>query len=468
MKKIFAILLIMSILSSTKAQIFRLISPTVFQPVRYSAIAIADIDNDGDNDVFISGEDTNSTAYSILYENMGNFQFSTITLPIGGLSLSAAQWGDYNNDGYPDLLIEGYNGNNGFLGILKNNGDKTFTLINQNFPHVYMGDVAWVDYDNDGNLDFSCSGFEDQNNVYISKIFKNNGDGTFSEVNSANLPGTMYGKFKWADYDNDGYKDFILTGYADDFFTHIFKNNGDGTFSLQNLGLFQCWLGDVEWADYNNDGNIDLIISGTGGNDGTTRKTILYQNLGDGTFSAIENIFPGVSHSSIEWADFDLDGDLDLYISGTMNTPGSGQYISTIFKNENGTFIEDTSFAPNYWGDVKVADLNGDNRPDIIITGLGTGDKLFSALYENTPEPTQISQQKKLIKIVGEKDAIKITGTKKINSVEIYDIQGRQVYKTNVDNYQYYFNTTKIENGIYLLNVIVNGKKFSKKFVIIR
>ncbi|MCK5776523.1 MAG: VCBS repeat-containing protein, partial [Bacteroidales bacterium] len=385
MKTLFTIFFSLLLLSSiTLAQEFESISTDIIQ-VQMSAIAWGDIDNDGDADLLICGSDASNVSTTKLYQNTGNDNFSEISdLSIPGLSISAAEWGDFNNDGFIDLLIQGYDGASGMVKIYKNNGDKTFSPLFSNFPPLYMGAVSWVDFNNDGFLDFSISGFKDEspwNNV--SLIYRNNGDETFSELTGLNLPGTMYGKFKWADYNNDTYPDFIITGFDNTYVTEIYTNNGDETFTESGIELHQGWLGDVEWADYNEDNFIDLVISGTGGA-GDERFTILYKNNGDGSFSETSDLLPGVSHSSLEWADFDGDGDLDLFISGTQGDPGSGNYIGAIYNNEDGNLLFKTSVAANYWGEVRACDYNNDNYPDLAISGLDSFESIFSVIYKNT------------------------------------------------------------------------------------
>ena len=439
-----------------------------FIEVKYSAVAWGDIDKDGDLDVFICGDDANSVSVSKIYENKGGGNFVEIVTTIPGFSVASAEWGDFNNDTYIDLLVQGNDGTSGLMKIFKNNGDNTFTALPQTFPPVYMGDVAWVDFNKDGNLDLSFSGFRDEDPYdYISKIYKNNGDETFTELAAVSLPGTMYGKFKWADYNNDTYPDFILTGYESDFVTKLYKNNGDETFTEVTTSFFQCWLGDVEWADYDGDGNIDLIVSGTGGS-GVERRTTLYKNNGDETFTATTDVFPGVSHSSIEWADFDNDGDLDLYISGTQDTPGNGSYSGTVFLNNNNIFSELTTFAKNYWGETTVADYDNDGKPDILITGLNENEVIFSALYQNKMANLSVADVRKELFIFGSDvvGQLKISGLQIIENISIIDISGKIVFNSTPKSKTTQINVSGFVSGMYIVKITSKNKEFTKKIIV--
>ena len=356
--------------------------------VWYTVTTWGDFDNDSDMDLILAGELSNTSIQSDFYTNEGNDNFVISNFEFPPLEIGTAECADFNNDSYLDFAIQGYNDNTaaGYTKIFKNNGDGTFTELSTGLPQTYMGDLSWADFDNDGDQDLAISGFIDAAPYYISRLYKNNGDETFTEVTGTNFPGTMYGKFKWADYDNDGDQDFVLTGFENDFVSEIYKNNGDGTFSNSGINIHKGWLGDVEWGDYNNDGNIDLVVSGTGG-DGTQRYCLLYKNNGDGTFTELDPGFPGVSHSALEWADFNLDGNLDLFICGTMTTPGEGNYVGAIYiNNGDDTFTESTTaqLPVAYWGDSKVADYNNDGKPDILLSGLGADEQALSRIFKNT------------------------------------------------------------------------------------
>jgi hypothetical protein len=392
MKKLLLSSLITILLSSAAfTQTFENINAGLID-VYYTITTTGDFDNDSDIDLFLAGQLEDSSDESILYINNGDGTFTASTEAIfPDMAIGAAECADFNNDSWLDILVQAYNNEtmDNYTKIFQNNGDGTFSELSPGFPQTYMGDVSCADFDNDGNVDVGISGFINDAPYYITKIFRNNGDGTFSELNT-NIPGAMLGKFKWADYNNDSYQDFIITGFESNYVTEIFKNNGDGSFTNSGINIHQGWLGDVEWADYNNDGFIDFVVSGTGGS-GVDRYTLLYKNNGDETFTELDVGFPGVSHSALEWADFDKDGDLDLFICGTETTPGEGNYISAIYLNDgNDIFTESqtTNLPTVYWGDSECADFNNNGVPDLMLSGYDSNETPYAAIYQNNTPPT--------------------------------------------------------------------------------
>ena len=129
--------------------------------------------------------------------------------------------------------------------VYHNNGNGTFSLnTNAVLPGVYYGSVAWGDYDNDGRLDIlltGLTGFDaEYNPIEISSVYHNNGDGSFTLNTNAVLPGVVSGCAAWGDYDNDGRLDILLTGDTgtqdtngnEILISRVYHNNGDGSFSL--------------------------------------------------------------------------------------------------------------------------------------------------------------------------------------------------------------------------------------------
>ena len=161
---------------------------------------------------------------------------------IAAVSQGSIAWADYNNDNYQDILITGeptygaYNFNNRISKIYKNNGNGTFTDINANLDNVYGASVAWGDYNNDNYIDILLTG-ENGSGINVSKIYKNNGppDYGFTDIN-AGLTGIIQGSVAWADYNDDTYLDILLTGSG---ISKIYKNNGppDYGFTDINAGL---------------------------------------------------------------------------------------------------------------------------------------------------------------------------------------------------------------------------------------
>jgi len=289
------------------------------------------------------------------------------SISLTGVSYSSTAWGDYDNDGDLDILLTGWDGSSPITKIYQNNGSGDYGFTEQtsidNLPGVQKGSVVWGDYDNDGNLDILLTGETDSN--VISKVYKNNGNNTFTEMTNISLWGVNESSVAWGDYNNDGDLDILLTGAANPWFTsRIYKNNGDNTFTEQNsISLTDVRKSAVAWGDYDNDRDLDFILSGDG-------LTELYTNNGDGTFNR-KNAFLGYDNSSVAWGDYNNDGLLDVVISGQ---PYSWPWKTRVYKNRgNGIFIHqsDIDIPAAVDGSIAWGDYNNDGNLDILFTCLG-------------------------------------------------------------------------------------------------
>ncbi|MFZ4619791.1 MAG: FG-GAP-like repeat-containing protein [Bacteroidota bacterium] len=201
----------------------------------------------------------------------------------------------------------------------------------------YAG-AAWVDYDNDGDIDlFVCP----------DHLYRNNGSGAFSEVMKhgigVGLPHIPANGITWADMDNDGDVDCFYSGPR----SVLYRNNGkDSNFtftpvtrgdigSLNNRG----WAG--AWGDFDNDGFVDLIITHPRGFVGSAIKNPFFRNLGAGEFSRItagDVVKDLAPYTVATWYDFDLDGDEDLFIgSGPATAVPAKDYLFKNVLKETGT-----------------------------------------------------------------------------------------------------------------------------------
>ena len=207
---------------------------------------VDDFDNDGLLDIMTSTWDPcGSMAY---YHNDGNGSFSDYTSraglsgQLGGLNMVQA---DYDNDGWMDALVMrgGWMRENGRIrmSLLRNNADGTFSDVTVEAglsrPSYPSQSAAWADYDSDGDLDlFSCSESEPVRGYdlvtfdvkFPSQLFRNNGDGTFTDVaKEAGVTNLRYCKGSaWGDFDGDGDPDLYVSNYADE--NSLYRNDGDG------------------------------------------------------------------------------------------------------------------------------------------------------------------------------------------------------------------------------------------------
>ena len=290
--------------------------------------AWGDYDADGDLDILIGGY-TDNDQITKLYVNQGNDNFTDSGINFPALADGSESFADYNNDGYIDMLIDGFDGTTYIVQLYKNNGDGTFSVIDPGFPATIKSAYEWGDYDNDGDLDMFLSGFDINGNL-ISQLYQNN-NGTFTQTSNV-FTGAWLGDAAWGDYDNDGDLDILLSGFAfpNDRIVKLYKNNGDGTFSeVTSAGLTGVSHCSTIWGDYDNDGNLDVFIAGTYPQGSTwIRVTDVFINNGDDTFTAAGLSFTADAFwGESAWGDYDNDGDLDLICCGYDDAGGSNTII---------------------------------------------------------------------------------------------------------------------------------------------
>ncbi|MDZ7777230.1 MAG: VCBS repeat-containing protein [Bacteroidales bacterium] len=174
--------------------------------------------------------------------------------------------------------------------------------------------MAWGDYNNDGYIDLFITGKNSEGKAF-SGLYEFNGD-VFQKTGIA-FPSRKYSAAAWGDYDNDGNLDIALSGENDNgsVTLRIMRNTRSGFISV-NIALPGTRTGSVDWGDYDHDGDIDLLITGE-----TADKKIIsriYRNDRNDTFTDINAGLTGVYLSDAGWGDYDNDGDLDLFLAGCL------------------------------------------------------------------------------------------------------------------------------------------------------
>ncbi|MBK8576628.1 MAG: VCBS repeat-containing protein [Elusimicrobia bacterium] len=363
-------------------------------------VAWGDYDNDGDLDVLVNGF-TSVTVELRIYKNNGNGTMDAAQIEVEGaaegLYRGDVAWGDYDNDGDIDILTNGYTGTTRELRIYKNNGNGTINPVQIEVDGAgggldYSG-VAWGDYDNDGDLDVLINGYTGTTREL--RIYKNNGNGTMNpaqvEVDSAG-GGLNSGGVAWGDYDSDGDLDVLVNGFttANQRELRIYKNNGNGTMNPVQIevdgaaeGLYQ---GDVAWGDYDNDGDLDVLINGYTWTAGELR---IYKNNGNGTMDAaqieVDGAGGGLQYSSVAWGDYDNDGDLDVLTNGFT---ASTRELRVYKNNGNGTMnrnqIEvDDAGGGLRQGGVAWGDYDSDGDLDVLANGDDSAAVCQLRIYKN-------------------------------------------------------------------------------------
>jgi enediyne biosynthesis protein E4 len=350
------------------------IGPVVTSGGNSFAGAWGDYDKDGLPDLFVA----NNGANNGLYRNNGSGSFTAVTTgPVvtDGGSSYCGSWGDYDNDGDADLFVGNSGGENNFL--YQNNGDGTFTKITTGPVVTTGGDSyssSWVDYDRDGHLDLYVAN-KGQGNF----LFRNTGGGVFTQITTGEIVTGAENSINcaWADYDNNGYPDLFVANKLE--LNSLFRNNGDGTFTRITNDPVATDVGDSysgSWADYDNDGFLDLFVANWG-----NQKNFLYRNNGNGSFTKVigdPTVTENGDSSSSAWADYDNDGDLDLYVTNKNITPSNSLYQN----NGNGTFTKITVGAvvtdefqsqATSW-----EDIDNDGDTDLLVANLNQNNNLYA------------------------------------------------------------------------------------------
>jgi len=225
-------------------------------------------------------------------------------------------------------------------------------------------DVAWGDYDNDGDLDLAVADDGEQNHLYVNQ------GGTFVQTEQFGAGRTW--SLAWGDYDNNGYLDMAVGngfGWAQNY---LFTNKGDGGF-MSAEQFDTASTGGLAWADFDDDGDLDLAV----GNE-WDQQNVLFVNRGSGRFAQVSQFGSGVTHA-VAWGDVDNDGDPDLAVGN------HGQ--NYVFVNDDGTFRQLDAFGAENTKALAWQDFDRDGDLDLAVGNdadqqnylyINEGDGVFS------------------------------------------------------------------------------------------
>ena len=374
-----------------------------------------DFDNDGYLDIVVSTWDTRGQIRYFRNDRDGTFTERTAEAGLlglyGGLNMVQA---DYDNDGDMDLLVlrgawlraNGRHPNS----LLRNDGKGTFTDVTFDAglgeAHYPSPTAAWGDYDNDGDLDLYVGNESSRALVAPSQLFRNNGDGTFTDVaEAAAVMNFRYAKAAvWGDYDGDGLQDLYVSNYRGN--NRLYRNTGRGFFidEAQRLGVagptgsFPAWFWDVD-----NDGFLDLYVSAYTadiehlaasalGRPAATETSRLYRGTAGGRFVEVAGRYgltePTAAMGS-NFGDLDNDGYPDFYL-GTGYPPYHSVMPNVMYRNREGRGFSNVTYAGGFGHlqkghGVVFADLDNDGDQDVFqqMGGAFPGDRFGNALYEN-------------------------------------------------------------------------------------
>jgi hypothetical protein len=326
-----------------------------------------DVNNDGFPDVLFKSA-AGGESLPILFINSADGVFQGVSL---GLrfeiqpQIEDASWMDYDRDGLVDLFIC----NGPQLLVCRNNGNSTFS--NRTAGSGVEADSAanvglsWSDYDNDGDMDLYVAriqGFEPA----PSSLYRLGSDATFTNIGSeAGVQvGGMVQTSVWGDYNRDGFSDlYIVQGQRHPAGTSLhsnllFRNRGDGTFEEVSAAAGvnnQLNSQTATWVDFDNDGWPDLHVVNFNFQFPDVQPDRLYRNNGDGTFT---DLAPeaGINHANngghASWADYDRDGDMDLFMSYFRFHTESGEVdANLLYRNESQNNWIEINLEPTPAGD---------------------------------------------------------------------------------------------------------------------
>ena len=357
-----------------------------------TGLAVADFDNDGLPDLYVTGY-----GHNVLYRNLGGCKFQDVTekagLAVGGFSAGAA-WADYDRDGYVDLFVARY--------------------VSTDIRHLplptsfaYKGVLVQLPDVMEGESDF---------------LFRNRGDGTFEDVSAkagVNDPQKLHGMgAAWGDYDGDGWPDLFVTN--DDGYNFLYHNLGNGTF--EDVGILSgTAAGDngqiygnmaVDFGDFDHDGKLDLFVTRYG-----RQPASLYWNQGGAPFVDIapKTGIASKTFTPVKWGtnfgDFDNDGWPDILMaSGNFSSlldavPEEPRFAEPLqlFRNQGDrTFSEIADVSGLNDGPMEsrrgtaVGDINNDGNLDVVVFNVGRPPSLF--LNESRNENHRV-----LIRLIGVK-----------------------------------------------------------------
>jgi hypothetical protein len=398
-------------------------------------VAVFDYDTDGRLDVFFTNgakiddpmpagklpDKSDRRFWNRLYRQNGDGTFRDTTenagvtgMPQNRYGMGAAV-GDYDNDGFADLYVTNYGGNT----LYRNNGDGTFADVTARAGVAASGwsaSAGFFDADNDGKLDLFVTRYVEwtfQTNGYCGEkkpgyraychpdnyepttniLYRNNGDGTFTDVSAkAGIAGAA-GKglgVAFADYDHDGFVDVYVAN--DSVQSFLYHNDGDGTFTelglLAGVGFNEdgktfAGMG-VDFADYDNDGLPDIVVT-----DLSNERYRLFRQGGDGSFQDVTHS-SGVGAASLlfsGWStrffDYDNDGWKDVFVAQghvmdtIEKTSPNLRYLQPplLLRNETGRFVRvapGEAFQKDWPGrGAAFGDLDNDGDIDVVVNNVG-------------------------------------------------------------------------------------------------
>ncbi len=309
-------------------------------------------------------------------KNVPSFKIEPLE-PLDGYSdyFNVLAMADYDNDQDEDILVATYASS---IYLMENTGDSLIKV--KDFGHIRFGGCDWGDYDNDGDLDILVTGKDEDESLpwkqHTVRIYKNEGSGVFTDQ-QIDFEGLYFSRCKWGDYDNDGDLDIVAggTNYYDEPIMNIYKNEGNNKFTNIQATLKKIdKVYSLKWADLDNDNDLDLLYYGI--SDMAVKYTKVYINTGDDIFAELNLSFEGCQCCVF---DYNNDGLLDI-LNGSNIFENNG---NADFSALSGTGID------LYLDKSDYIDINNDGNLDV----LGKEYDDFFASYINNGDGTFTIEQ---------------------------------------------------------------------------
>jgi hypothetical protein len=355
-----------------------------------AAATVGDFNNDGLEDIYFTT--SKADAKNHLYQNLGNFKFKEVANEVGLADVNKketgtsafALWFDYNNDQWIDLLLVRF----GKLALFENQKGKHFQEVTKKAGlTLYLNSLSAVafDYDRDGDLDLYIAGYFPEKNLANltsdtevlfeswetarnggpNYFFRNNGDGTFTdlttEVGLEDTGWTM--AIGHGDLDNDGWQDIYN---ANDFGTdHIYRNMGNGKFQIMSdssIGTDTKKGMNADFGDYNNDGLLDIYVTNMT-EPYLHECNMLWENFGDFNFTDVSKETNSCDTGwgwGAKFLDVDNDGKLDIYVANGFVSEGDKEYMEKLLEF---IFMENVNLPDaTRWPDMKGYSMGGERK----------------------------------------------------------------------------------------------------------
>ena len=364
-----------------------------------NGVAIADYDQDGDLDIFLVSYHAGQNNISRLLENTNNGNFIDVTSATGinqnlehsltielpenyflGDRLSAS-WGDFNNDGYPDLFL----GNSNQSELYKNNGDGSFTNITESAgfqvfcENCYITGALWLDYDIDGLLDIFLSDYHPDS---PNKLYRNLGNETFELVDLSSVIENANSFSAISMYINDDqYPDIYIANDFDQNNMLLINQQGSGFINQAELyQLLDPYDGmGLATCDYDNDLDIDFLVTNIRENSFFVNET--------SNGNQFLNLSEEVNIYDTKWAwgaiftDFNHDRYEDLYIANGFFSDEENEYFNNKASPEGRYFahgsLTDEPISETQSRSVNSFDYDNDGDLDLIVTSINSVLKFY-------------------------------------------------------------------------------------------